>query len=119
MMRVRVAQLSRTPEGADRVIVTSSAVIVLDGASAFGPATVSPAAYADRLGAELASALAASPAAPLREILAAAIGATASALGLCDDGGPSSTVAIARISGGTPTRRRTTVTWEKRARSHA
>lgn len=46
------------------------------------PATVSPAAYADRLGAEIASAVTASPAGPLPEILAAAIAATVSALDL-------------------------------------
>jgi hypothetical protein len=99
-MRVRAAQLPRPPAGADRVIVTPRAVMVLDGASAFGPAAVSPAAYAGRLGAELASAIAASPAAPLPQILATAIGATASALDLQDDHGPSSTVTIARLNGG-------------------
>jgi hypothetical protein len=39
------------------VVTAPGTVIVLDGASAFGPAAVSPAAYADRLGAELASAI--------------------------------------------------------------
>jgi hypothetical protein len=96
-MRVRTAQLPCPPAGADRVIVTPDAVIVLDGASAFGPAAVSPAAYADCLGTELASAVTASPGAPLPAILAAAISATASALDLRDDHGPSSTVAIARV----------------------
>jgi hypothetical protein len=72
----------------------------LDGASAFGPAAASPAAYADHLGAELASAIAASPAAPLPQILATAIGVTTSALDLQDDHGPSSTVTIARLNGG-------------------
>lgn len=99
-MRVRAAQLPHPPAGADRVIVTPGAVIVLDGASAFGPSPVSPAAYADRLGAELAAAIAASPDAPLTKILATAISATASALDLRDDRGPSSTVAIVRVSGG-------------------
>ena len=99
-MRVRLAQLPSPPKGADRVIAIPGAVIVLDGASAFGPASVGPAAYADRLGTEIAAALAASPAAPLPGILAAAVGATASALGLHDDHGPSSTVAIARLAGG-------------------
>ena len=98
-MRVRTAQLPHPPDGADRIIVTPGAVIVLDGASAFGPPAVSPAAYADRLGTELASAIA-STAAPLPQILATAIGVTASALDLRDDHGPSSTVAIARLSGG-------------------
>jgi hypothetical protein len=99
-MRVRLAQLPSPPKGADRVITVPSAVIVLDGASAFGPAPVGPAAYADRLGTEIAAALATSPAAPLPQVLAAAIGATANALDLHDDHGPSSTVAIARVASG-------------------
>lgn len=96
-MNVAAAQLPRPPAGADRVIITPSAVIVLDGASAFGPAPVTPASYADRLGAELASAVTASPDAPLPRVLAEAIGATARALDLRDDNGPSSTAAIARV----------------------
>lgn len=100
MMSVRVAQLPLPPGGADRVFTAPDAVIVLDGASAFGPAAVSPAEYAARLGSELVSALAARPGVPLRNALARAIGTTASALGLTDDGGPSSTVAIARLGGG-------------------
>lgn len=99
-MHVHTAQLPHPPAGADRVIIAPSAVIVLDGASAFGPAAVSPAAYADRLGTELASAIAASPDTPLPVILATAISATASALDQRDDHGPSSTVAIARVSDG-------------------
>lgn len=55
MMRVQTALLPHPPAGADRVVVTPGAVIVLDGASAFGPATVSPDAYADQLGTEIAS----------------------------------------------------------------
>jgi hypothetical protein len=83
------------------VFVTSGAVIVLDGASAFGPAIVSPATYVDQLGTEIASAIRADQAGPLPRILAMAITATATALNLPDDDGPSSTVAIARVSDGT------------------
>ena len=97
-MRVQTAQLPCPPQGADRVIITPGAVIVLDGASAFGPAAISPAAYAERLGGDLASAIVADTDAPLSQILAAAISATANALDLRDDQGPSSTVTIARIS---------------------
>lgn len=100
-MRVQTAQLPHPPAGADRVVITPGAVIVLDGASAFGPAAVSPAAYADQLGTEIASAINASPAGPLTRILATAITATATALNLPDDDGPSSTVAIARVGKGT------------------
>jgi hypothetical protein len=96
-MRVSAARLPRPPDGADRVILTPCSVIVLDGASAFGPAAVTPSAYADRLGAELASALTGRPDAPLPQVLASAISAAAVALGLPDDHGPSSTVAIARV----------------------
>jgi hypothetical protein len=99
IMRVQTAQLPHPPAGADRVVITPGAVIVLDGASAFAPANVSPDIYADRLGTEIASALSASPGGPLPEILAKAITATASALNLPDDDGPSSTVAIARVTG--------------------
>jgi hypothetical protein len=101
VIHVRTAQLPHPPAGADRVVVTPSAVIVLDGASAFSPAAVSPAAYADQLGTEIASAINASPAGPLPQILATAITATATALNLPDDDGPSSTVAVARLSNGT------------------
>lgn len=98
-MRVTTAQLPCPPEGADRIIIAPGAVIVLDGASAFGPAAVSPAAYADRLGSELTSAITASADAPLPVILATAISATARCLDLRDDHSPSSTVTIARVSG--------------------
>jgi hypothetical protein len=77
------------------------AVIVLDGASAFGPAAISPAAYADRLGTEIASAINASPAGLLPQIVATAIAATATALNFSAADGPSSTVAIARVNDGT------------------
>ncbi len=100
MMRVQTAQLPHPPAGADRVVVTPGAVIVVDGASAFAPATVSPTAYADQLGTEIASALNASPDEPLPKILAMAITATATALNLPGDDGPSSTVAIARVTDG-------------------
>ncbi len=96
-MHVRTAQLPCPPSRADRVIVTPGAVIVLDGASAFGPAAISLAAYAVRLGTELASAITASPGAPLPAILVTAVSAAANALDLRDDHGPSSTVAIARV----------------------
>jgi hypothetical protein len=49
---------------------------------------------------QLASAITASPGAPLPAILATAVSATASALDLRDDHGPSSTVAVARVGYG-------------------
>jgi len=99
-MRITAAQLPEPPDGADRIIVTRSAVAVLDGASAFEPAGVPPGEYASRLGASIAAALNDRPDAPLASVLAEAIAATASMLGLADDGGcPSSTVAMARFTG--------------------
>lgn len=99
MVRTAAAQLPEPPHGADRVIVTGNTVIVLDGASAFEPAGVPPGQYASRLGDSIAAALAGAPQAPLASVLAGAIAATASALGLDDDAGcPSSTVAMARLT---------------------
>jgi hypothetical protein len=99
-MLIATAQLPEPPHGADRIIVTRSAVAVLDGASAFEPTRVPPGEYASRLGACIAAALNDRPDAPLASVLAEAIAATAAALGLADDGGcPSSTVAMARLAG--------------------
>jgi len=101
MMRTAAAQLPEPPHGADRIVVTGSAVVVLDGASAFEPAGVPPGEYASSLGASIAAALNDRPDAPLASVLAEAIAATASVLGLDDDADcPSSTVAMARLAGG-------------------
>ena len=97
-MRVTTAQLPQPPRGADRVIATSSAVIVLDGASAIEPASVPPGVYADHLGASIAAALTARPEAALTSALAEAIEAAAGTLGLAGDSCPSSTVAMARVT---------------------
>ena len=100
-MRTAAAQLPEPPHGADRIVVTGTAVIVLDGASAFEPAGVPPGEYASRLGAAIAAALAVAPEAPLPSVLGEAITATAAELGLDDDAGcPSSTVAMARLADG-------------------
>jgi hypothetical protein len=102
MVRTAAAQLPEPPHGADRVVVTGNAVIVLDGASAFEPAGVPPGEYASRLGASIAAALTDAPEVPLASVLGEAIAVTAAELGLDDDAGcPSSTVAMARLAGGT------------------
>ena len=102
MVRTAAAQLPEPPHGADRVIVTGNAVIVLDGASAFEPAGVPPGEYASSLGDSIAAALTDAPEAPLASVLGEAITTTAAELGLDDDDGcPSSTVAMARLAGGT------------------
>jgi len=102
MVRTAAAQLPEPPHGADRIVVTRNAVAVLDGASAFDPTGVQPGEYASRLGDSIAAALHDRPDAPLPSVLAQAITAAASALGLADgDGCPSSTVAIARLADST------------------
>ncbi|MGH3280349.1 MAG: hypothetical protein ACRDNW_14595 [Trebonia sp.] len=102
MVTTAAAQLPEPPHGADRVIVTRNTVIVLDGASAFEPASVPPGEYASRLGDSIAAAMADAPEAPLASGLGEAITTTAAELGLDDDAGcPSSTVAMARLAGGT------------------
>jgi len=101
MVRITAAQLPEPPHGADRIVVTGNAVVVLDGASAFEPAGVPPGEYASRLGASIAAALTDAPAAPLASVLGEAIAATAEALGLDGgDGCPSSTVVMARLADG-------------------
>jgi serine/threonine protein phosphatase PrpC len=100
-VRITAAQLPEPPQGADRVVVTGNAVIVLDGASAFEPTGVPPGEYASRLGAAIAAALAVAPEAPLASVLGEAITATAAEVGLDDDAGcPSSTVVMARLADG-------------------
>jgi hypothetical protein len=93
---VASAQVPEPPEGADRIVIVPNAVIVLDGASAFGPANPDPAAYVDCLGNHLRHALTSDPRADLSGALAAAIEATAAELELTPGLAPSSTVAIAR-----------------------
>ncbi len=102
MVRTAAAQLPEPPHGADRIVVTGNAVIVLDGASAFEPADVPPGEYASRLGASIAAALTDAPEAPLASVLGEGIAVTAAELGLDDDAGcPSSTVVMARLADGT------------------
>jgi hypothetical protein len=93
MMQTASAQL---PEGGgeDRVYVTSDAVIVLDGASAFLPVTVPPSAYVDALGNNLLDQL--KDTAALQTALREAIRATARQLGLEPGHSPSSTVTMVR-----------------------
>ena len=56
-MRISTAQLPQPPRGADRVVATGNAVVVLDGASAIEPVGVPPSVYADHLGASIAAAI--------------------------------------------------------------
>lgn len=96
MYTVASAQLPEPPAGADRLFIAPNAVIVLDGASAFGPANPDPATYVDRLGEHLRSTLTTDTRADLTAALADAIAATAFELELTPGLAPSSTVAIAR-----------------------
>jgi len=97
-VRVDVAQLPEPPEGQDRVHTAPNAVIVLDGATAFGPGAVDAGTYADELGGRIAAYLANRPSAELAGVLAAAIADTRDHLGLSPGDAPSSTVSIVRIT---------------------
>jgi hypothetical protein len=81
-VRVATAQLPAPPDGADRILVTDRAVIVLDGASAHAPQDVSAAAYTDGLGARSVEVLQQTRESDLREVLAEAIAGTAQELGI-------------------------------------
>lgn len=81
----------------DRVFLTASAAIVLDGASAFAPVDVSVETYVDNLGELITEALRRDPFADLVEVLATAIDGTAQTLDLKVGTSPSSTVAIVRV----------------------
>ena len=98
-LRVATAQLPLPPAGADRIVITANAVAVLDGATAFEPASIPASVHADHLSSAIAAALTAQPEALLSDALAEAIGVTAFSLGLAGPDGPSSTVAMARLAG--------------------
>jgi hypothetical protein len=83
----------------DRIYTTPTAVVVLDGASAFVPVEVSPSTYVDALGHFLMESLTADPRVDLGDALAQAIEHSASLLELRPGASPSSTVAIARQDG--------------------
>jgi hypothetical protein len=99
-MRVATAMLPDASSSQDRIFTTPTAVIVLDGASAFVPVAVSPATYVDTLGRLLVEGLAAEPQIHLTDLLTQAIQSAASLLGLSPGISPSSTVAIARQDDG-------------------
>lgn len=96
-MRVATAMLPDASSSQDRIFTTPTAVIVLDGASAFVPVEVSPSTYVDTLGRFLVEGLTAEPRIPLTDLLAHAIEESASLLDLSPGASPSSTVAIARL----------------------
>jgi hypothetical protein len=98
-LHVATAQLPLPPAGADRVAVTTTAAAILDGATAFEPASMPASRYAERLAAALTASLTAAPETPLHDVLAEAISMTARSLELSGPDGPSSTVAVARLSG--------------------
>lgn len=95
-MHVTLAQHPEPPAGDDRAFITSNAVIVLDGASAFAARDVPASTYAQHLGSTMA-ALVDGTDEPLTALLAEAIKATAAALDLTPGGrAPSSTLAVVR-----------------------
>lgn len=95
-MRAILAQHPEPPSGDDRAFVTSNAVIVLDGASAFSARDVPASVYAQHLGSTMAALVDGTDEA-LTVLLAEAIKTTAVDLGLTPGGrAPSSTVAVVR-----------------------
>lgn len=100
-MHVESAMLPDARSSQDRIFVTSSAVIVLDGATAFVPVHVASDLYVDTLGRGLIEALTKEPANTLSDSLAQAIEQTARQLELQPGRSPSSTAAIVRQKGET------------------
>jgi len=98
-VRVTAAQLPPAPASEDKLMITGTAVIMLDGASAFRPVPVAAAVYAEALGRSLRDSLTASPDGDLCGILGEAISRTARELRLTPGDSPSSTVAIIRQAG--------------------
>lgn len=99
MIQISSAQLP-AQAGDDRFFAPAGSVIVLDGATAHGPAELSPGKYVDSLGTALVTHI--DEGTPLRDVLEAALRETIAALDL-DEGSPyspSSTVAIARVGEG-------------------
>ena len=100
-LRVASAQLPPWPDTDDRLVVTSNAVIVLDGATAREPTPVSTHQYVASLGDALRDLLDANPLRDLRRALSCAIAQTAAELNLVAGHSPSSTVSIIRAARGT------------------
>lgn len=98
-MRVETAMLPDVRSSRDRIFITPSAVIVLDGATAFVPIPVTPDQYVDTLGRHLVETLTALPNLGLTAALTRAIEQTAQHLELQPGRSPSSTVAIMRQHG--------------------
>ena len=80
----------------DRIVVLPNAVILLDGATALDQRDHTAAWYVDHLSAELTTQLGTKPSADLRDTLAKAIAALATAHHLIPGKAPSSTVALLR-----------------------
>ncbi|MFG3618058.1 PP2C family serine/threonine-protein phosphatase [Nocardia sp. NPDC047654] len=95
-MQVATAQLAAQSDE-DRVAVTGSSVVVLDGASSFSADGKAAGAYVDVLSRELVRRLQ-DDRAELPTILSSAIATTAARLSLQPGSAPSSTVAIFRVN---------------------
>jgi len=98
-MRVETAMLPNAGSSQDRIFVTPSAVIVLDGATAFVPVPVTPDQYVDTLGGHLVETVTKEPSIPLAAALSDAIEHASRQLGLLPGRSPSSTVAMVRQRG--------------------
>ncbi|MFK0244485.1 hypothetical protein ACIQUM_07290 [Amycolatopsis azurea] len=98
-IEVAAAQLPPHDDSEDKVFTTRTAVIVLDGASAFAPVPISPATYAHTLGGTVRDHLDRDPGVDLADALADAITDTTARLGLSAGASPSSTVTVLRRRG--------------------
>lgn len=98
-MHVETAMSPDARSSQDRIFVTPSAVVVLDGATAFVPVPTTPDQYVDALGGHLVVTLTKDPDIPLAAALSDAIERTSLQFGLRPGKSPSSTVAILRQRG--------------------
>lgn len=98
-MRVATAQDPVIDQSADKIFLTDTAVVILDGASAFVPVPVPAARYAELLGHHLLDALQSKHDTDLSALLEVAIQATTEQLDLSPGRSPSSTVGILRHRG--------------------
>lgn len=95
-MKVNTAQLPGPSRSQDRVFITATAAIVLDGATAFASVELDAGTYADALGRRIAAQLRSDSRTDLAEVVSGAIDAVARRFELRPGHSPSSTITILR-----------------------
>lgn len=95
-MKVHTATLAGGDNNQDRIFVTENAVIVLDGASAFGPVDVDAGHYAETLGEVIAEQLSQGSGLAIADAVKIAVTHAVQKLGLKPGESPSSTVSVLR-----------------------